>query len=160
MADSPIDLVLELARETLLARRKEASERAERIKTAADAYVRAVEQDVAAQFAAKAGLRPPAPSEAVRAALELRTAVENVRNAKALVLRVSPKAAAVLRQHKKDLMDLIGRAMDVAIKEDPEVEDIGCIIQTEFGTIDAQLMTQLQMLKQVLTEQEKQDGPK
>jgi type III secretion protein L len=87
------------------------------------------------------------------------TAVENVRNAKALILRVSPKAAAVLRQHKKDLMELIGRSMDVAIKEDPEVEDIGCIIQTEFGTIDAQLMPQLQMIKQVLSETEKKDGP-
>jgi type III secretion protein L len=87
------------------------------------------------------------------------TAVENVRNAKSLVLRMNPQTAAVLRERKKDLMDLIGRSVDLAIKEDPDISDRGCVIQTEFGTVDAQLSTQLTILRQVLLEADKRDGP-
>jgi type III secretion protein L len=85
------------------------------------------------------------------------TAVENVRNAKSLVLRVNPQNAATLRDRKKDLMDLIGRSVDLAIKEDPDIGDLGCVIQTEFGTVDAQLTTQLQILRQVLLEAGEKD---
>ena len=77
-------------------------------------------------------------------------AVEQLRNARAVVLRVHPKSAAVLRARKAELMELIGRAVDVAIKEDPDVAPVGCIVQTEFGTVDAQLPTQFEMLQNVL----------
>jgi type III secretion protein L len=87
------------------------------------------------------------------------TAIENVRNAKSLVLRMNPKAAAFLRDRKKSLMELIGRSVDLAIKEDPDLATLGCVIQTEFGTIDAQLDTQLQMLEQVLLDNDTQEGP-
>ena len=88
------------------------------------------------------------------------SAVENVRSAKSLVLRMNPQNAAKLRQHKKELLDLIGRSVDLAIKEDPDVNDLGCVIQTEFGTVDAQLVTQLNILRQVLLEADKKtDGP-
>jgi type III secretion protein L len=87
------------------------------------------------------------------------TAVENVRSAKSVVLRVNPKAAAFLRERRKEVMDLIGRTVDLAIKEDPEIDKVGCIIQTEFGTIDAQLRTQLDMLEQVLLDADKTEGP-
>ncbi|MCY1015452.1 FliH/SctL family protein [Pyxidicoccus sp. MSG2] len=78
------------------------------------------------------------------------SAIENLRSARAMVLRVHPKTAAVLRAKKPVLMELIGRAVDLAIKEDPEVAPVGCIVQTEFGTVDAQLPTQLEMLQNVL----------
>jgi len=56
---------------------------------------------------------------------------------------------------------LVGRAMDISIKDDAEVEAGGCIIQTEFGTIDAQLKTQFEMLKAVLVpDTAKKEGPK
>lgn len=88
------------------------------------------------------------------------TAIENVRNVKSMVLRVHPKASSVLRERKADLMQLIGRTVDVAIKDDPDVEPLGCVIQTEFGTLDAQLTTQLQMLQDVLVpDTAKKDGP-
>jgi type III secretion protein L len=77
-------------------------------------------------------------------------AIDNLRSARAMVLRVHPKTAAVLRAKKPVLMELIGRAVDLAIKEDPEVAPVGCIVQTEFGTVDAQLPTQLEMLQNVL----------
>ena len=87
-------------------------------------------------------------------------AVEELRNARAVVLRVNPKSAAVLRARKAELMELIGRAVDVAIREDADVAPVGCIVQTEFGTVDAQLPTQFEMLQNVLfPEQGKKEGP-
>jgi type III secretion protein L len=87
-------------------------------------------------------------------------AIEELRNARAVVLRVNPKSAAVLRARKSELMELIGRAVDVAIREDPDVAPVGCIVQTEFGTVDAQLPTQFEMLQNVLfPDQGKKEGP-
>ncbi|CAM3706239.1 flagellar assembly protein FliH [Corallococcus sp. ZKHCc1 1396] len=77
-------------------------------------------------------------------------AIDNLRNARAMVLRVHPKTAAVLRAKRPVLMELIGRTVDLAIKEDLEVAPVGCIVQTEFGTVDAQLPTQLEMLQNLL----------
>jgi len=89
------------------------------------------------------------------------SAIDNLRSARAMVLRVHPKTAAVLRAKKPVLMELIGRAVDLAIKEDPEVVPVGCIVQTEFGTVDAQLPTQLEMLQNILLPDSngRKDGP-
>jgi type III secretion protein L len=88
------------------------------------------------------------------------SAIDNLRSARAMVLRVNPKAAAVLRAKKPTLMELIGRAVDLSIREDPEVAPVGCIVQTEFGTVDAQLPTQFEMLQNVLLPDDgKKEGP-
>ena len=88
------------------------------------------------------------------------TAIEQLRSAKAMVLRVHPKTAQVLRARKPELMELIGRAVDVAIREDPEVAPVGCIVQTEFGSVDAQLPTQFEMLQNILLpDTARKEGP-
>ncbi|HVE84480.1 MAG TPA: type III secretion system stator protein SctL [Myxococcales bacterium] len=87
-------------------------------------------------------------------------AIEGVRNAKQLVLRVNPENGAYLRQNRKAIMDLVARSVDIAFKDDPTVEPGGCVIQTEFGTIDGQLDTQFKMLAQVLiADTAKKEGP-
>jgi type III secretion protein L len=88
------------------------------------------------------------------------TAIEQLRSAKSMVLRVHPKTAQVLRSRKPELMELIGRAVDLAIREDPEVAPVGCVVQTEFGTVDAQLPTQFEMLQNVLLpDTARKEGP-
>ena len=77
-------------------------------------------------------------------------------------MRVNPKDAAILREHRKRLMELIGRVKEIAIKEDPEIaRGGGCIVETDSGTIDAQLVTQLEMLRNVLVTDPnaKKEGP-
>ncbi len=78
------------------------------------------------------------------------TAIENARAAKAMILRVNPKDGALLREKRPKLMEQIGRTLELAIRDDPDIEQGGCLIQTEFGTIDAQLKTQFDMLRNVL----------
>lgn len=87
------------------------------------------------------------------------TAVETVRNVKAMVIRVNPAMGARMRD-SQTLASVFGRLVDITVKDDPEVEVAGCIIQTEFGTIDAQLTTQIEMLKTALMpDNAKKDGP-
>jgi type III secretion protein L len=87
-------------------------------------------------------------------------AIEELRTARAVVLRVNPKSAGVLRAHKAELMECIGRTVDVALREDADVAPVGCIVQTELGTVDAQLSTQFEMLRNVLLpEPGKKEGP-
>jgi type III secretion protein L len=78
------------------------------------------------------------------------TATEHTRAAKAMIMRVNPKDAAILREKKPRLMEKIGRTVEIAIREDADVEKGGCIIQTEFGSIDAQIGTQVGMLEALL----------
>ncbi|MFZ5469607.1 MAG: type III secretion system stator protein SctL [Myxococcota bacterium] len=88
------------------------------------------------------------------------TAMENVRQANAMVLKVNPKDGRFLREKRAGLMELLGRTLDLSIKDDSDVEPGGCIIQTEFGTIDAQLKTQYEMLKNVLVPDTGKKEPK
>lgn len=89
------------------------------------------------------------------------TAIENARNAKAMVLRVNPADGQFMREKRPRLMELVGRQFDLAVRDDPDVERFGCIIQTEFGTIDAQVKTQFEMLRTVLMpDPGKKDGLK
>jgi type III secretion protein L len=78
------------------------------------------------------------------------TAIEAARGSKAMVLKVHPEDGKILREKRPRLMELIGRAVDIAIRDDAEVERGGCIIQTEYGTIDGQIRTQFEMLRNVL----------
>lgn len=89
------------------------------------------------------------------------TAIETTRASKAMVLRVNPKDGATLRAQKSKLLELIGRTVDVSIRDDADVEVGGCVVQTEFGTIDAQIKTQYDMLRNVLLpDSAKKEGPK
>jgi type III secretion protein L len=78
------------------------------------------------------------------------TALEAARSAKAMILKVHPDDGKLLREKRPRLMELIGRSVDLSIRDDADVEPGGCIIQTEFGVIDGQIRTQFEMLRNVL----------
>lgn len=78
------------------------------------------------------------------------TALQSARDARDVYLRVNPQDAEVLRTHKTRLIDALGRARDVDVREDRKVRPGGVLIQTESGVIDAQLETQLAELTRVL----------
>ncbi|MBK7860062.1 MAG: flagellar assembly protein FliH [Archangiaceae bacterium] len=89
------------------------------------------------------------------------TAIETARASKAMVLRVNPRDGVILREQHKRLIELVGRTVEISIRDDADVEPGGCVVRTEFGTIDAQLKTQLGMLQNVLLpDSAKKEGPK
>ena len=76
---SPLEEIVNRLRDTLQERRAPAVQRVERIRAAADEYLRAVEADLAADLASRAGLEGPrGASLSVKAALTLRNLVNEL----------------------------------------------------------------------------------
>ena len=64
-------------------------------------------------------------------------------------IRANPADAAILRDNKAALINLLQRAKDIDIREDKQVSK-GIILQTELGVIDAQLKTQVEEMTRLL----------
>lgn len=88
---------------------------------------------------------PEAIVEIVKQAL-----AEKARQRREISLRVHPEDLQYLREHKGDLLEVLSRAKEIGLREDPDVARHGVIIETDAGTIDAQLETQLAVFERVL----------
>jgi type III secretion protein L len=88
---------------------------------------------------------PEAVVEIVKQALG-----EKARQRREITLRVHPEDAHVIRENKPALIEMLSRCKEIAIREDAAVQLHGVIIETEAGTIDAQLETQLAAFERVL----------
>jgi type III secretion protein L len=80
----------------------------------------------------------------------VKQAMQNVRGSKELTIRVHPDDAKILRTNHEDLNEALGRQRIIDIVEDKKVTPGGCIIESEIGTVEAQLQTQLERLKKIL----------
>ena len=89
--------------------------------------------------------RPEAVVELVKQAL-----AEKARQRKEISLRVNPEDLQIIRENRAELLEVLSRAQEISIREDPDVARFGVIIETDAGTIDAQLETQLAVLEGVL----------
>ncbi len=88
---------------------------------------------------------PEAVTELVRRALD-----EKARQRTSITLRVHPEDAEQIRASRPQLLEVLSRAKELAIREDPTVQRYGVIIDTDAGSIDAQLDTQLAVFERVL----------
>ncbi|MBJ80571.1 MAG: flagellar assembly protein FliH [Myxococcales bacterium] len=74
---------------------------------------------------------------------------DKARQRREVYLRVNPDDLQYIREHKAELLEVLGRAKEIGLREDPGVEPHGVIIETDAGTIDAQLETQLAVFERV-----------
>jgi type III secretion protein L len=77
-------------------------------------------------------------------------ALRTVRHQKEISIRVHPSHAPALEAKKVQLLGVLTRAKDVTVRPDPSMRPGGCIIESELGTLDADLATQLAMLERAL----------
>lgn len=84
------------------------------------------------------------------------TALRTARQQESLTVRVNPADADVV-QHFRHQLSSSARAQYIDIVPDPRVTSGGCIIETEAGTVDAQLETQLRVLERALLERTTND---
>ncbi|MBA3443062.1 MAG: hypothetical protein H0T92_24725 [Pyrinomonadaceae bacterium] len=77
------------------------------------------------------------------------TALRTARQNELLIVRVHPSDLPVI-QAQRERLDPAGRARFLDIVADPRVHRGGCIIESESGTVDAQLETQLRVLERAL----------
>jgi len=67
-----------------------------------------------------------------------------------IVILVHPSDLEKVRKHQATLMPLLDASKTLQIRGDDKVSPKGCLIETEIGTIDAQLATQLSAIKEAL----------
>lgn len=79
-------------------------------------------------------------------------ALQTVRQSRQITLRVNPEDAKVLKANKDVFLEKLGHGREIDVLEDKKVERGGCIIESEIGIVEAQLQTQLDRLKKVLSE--------
>ncbi len=75
---------------------------------------------------------------------------EKARQRREITLRVHPDDAQMIRDHKPELIEMLSRTKEIAIREDAGVQRHGVVIETDAGSIDAQLDTQLAVFERVL----------
>lgn len=80
------------------------------------------------------------------------TALRNVRQQERLIVRVNPNDFPIVEEFKASL-NQAGRATFLDFEPDPKIATGGCIIESEVGTVDARLETQLKILERSLLRQ-------
>lgn len=80
----------------------------------------------------------------------VKKALGSAKHQKEIFVRAHPKDAAILRENKRELLDVLSRARDIDIRDDAALAQGGCFIETELGTVDAVLDSQLERLGRLL----------
>ena len=86
----------------------------------------------------------------------VREALKSVRRERSLTIHVNPEHESTVRSQTESLGGLLGDVRELLIVANPSVAPGGCIVESEIGTIDAQLSTQLEALEQALLRRARQ----
>ena len=84
-------------------------------------------------------------------------ALKKVRGESQVTIRVNWQDLELMKAEREELLAHTDGIREIIIREDPRVEQGGCLIETNFGAIDARLKTQLAELEK-LTEEGKDTG--
>lgn len=76
--------------------------------------------------------------------------LQSIRQRREVYFRVSPSDLEHLREAKAALVDQLGRAKEIEIRSDDTLTPGSMIIETESGTIDARIETQMAVIEKVL----------
>jgi len=87
--------------------------------------------------------RPDVVKDVVRQALE-RSIGERI------VVRLNPEDYKTVMSENYEFKDVVDRTKRILFKEDEGIVKGGCVVETEVGTIDAQLETQMEAIKKAL----------
>jgi flagellar assembly protein FliH len=88
--------------------------------------------------------RPEIPLEWIREALSLAAGSENT------TLRLHPEDESTLRSQVQMLQEVFAPVTKIRIAADPSISLGGCRVETQFGSVDHQLETQLQRIRDEL----------
>ncbi|MDR2313920.1 MAG: flagellar assembly protein FliH [Spirochaetaceae bacterium] len=79
-------------------------------------------------------------------------ALRKVKGRGNIIIRVNMMDLKLATEHKKNFINLVEGAKSVQIIEDTTVDPGGCLIETDFGEIDARISSQLSELEQKILE--------
>lgn len=69
-----------------------------------------------------------------------------------VVIRTNLTDVQLTTDHVKDFMQMVENAQSITVVEDSSVDKGGCIIETDFGLIDARISSQLHEIEERITE--------
>lgn len=67
-----------------------------------------------------------------------------------ITVRLNPEDHKIITSDEFEFKDIFDRTKRIAFKEDDTIRKGGCVVETEVGTIDARLETQLKAIKKAL----------
>jgi flagellar assembly protein FliH len=79
-------------------------------------------------------------------------ALRKVKGRGNIIIKVNMVDIKLATEHKKEFIDLVEGSKSVQIIEDSTVDPGGCVIETDFGEIDARISSQLSELEQKILE--------
>jgi flagellar assembly protein FliH len=82
----------------------------------------------------------------------IREALSKVRGRTDVVIRVNIEDLELTTEHKAEFIKLVEDIKNVSILEDSTVDKGGCIIETDFGNIDARIASQFQEIEDRIKE--------
>lgn len=80
------------------------------------------------------------------------SALRKVKGRGDVTIRVNLADLDLSTQHKKDFMDSVENIKNITLMEDSAIDRGGCIVETDFGAIDARISSQLNELEQKILE--------
>jgi flagellar assembly protein FliH len=79
-------------------------------------------------------------------------ALRKVKGRGNIIIKVNMLDLKLTTEHKKEFIDMVEGAKSIQIVEDTTVDPGGCVIETDFGEIDARISSQLAELEQKILE--------
>jgi flagellar assembly protein FliH len=79
-------------------------------------------------------------------------ALQKLKNKSDVVIRVSLADLSLMTEHTKDIINMIENVKSITVMEDSTVDRGGCIIETDFGEIDARIAAQLREIEDRILE--------
>jgi flagellar assembly protein FliH len=80
----------------------------------------------------------------------IKAAVAGIIGKEEIAIKVNPEDLEAARKIKTDIMSSINGLKNVAIDGDPSIGRGGCVVETNFGSIDARIEQQIEEIKQTL----------
>ncbi|MCX7786252.1 MAG: flagellar assembly protein FliH [Spirochaetes bacterium] len=74
-------------------------------------------------------------------------ALRKLKSKSDVTIRVNLRDLNLVTEHAKEIVDMIENVKSITVLEDTSVDPGGCIIETDFGEIDARIATQLQEIE-------------
>lgn len=82
----------------------------------------------------------------------IKAALQKIKGKTEVVVRVNTEDLELTTDHKESILQQFEELQNVTILEDMRIDKGGCIIETDFGSVDARIATQLQEIEDKIRE--------
>ena len=82
----------------------------------------------------------------------IKSALQKIQGKELVIVKVNSKDLEITTEHKEEFINMIEGLKNLKLLEDSRVDRGGCIIETDFGSIDGRIATQLEEMEDKIRE--------